>query len=37
MHWVFADFEDAFDPTDMQDFVGLKAKKIASESMGSYA
>ena len=37
MHWVFADFEDAFDPNDMQDFVELKTKKIASESMGSYA
>ena len=27
MYWGFADFEEAFEPTDMQDFGGLKTKK----------
>jgi hypothetical protein len=27
MYWGFADFEEAFDPTDMPYFWGLKTKK----------
>ena len=35
MYWGFADFEEAYDPTDMQDLGGLKTKKIVGESRAS--